>query len=629
MLRYLRENTGNWVIKFFLGIIVIVFVFLGVGSFGSKRNDSVATINDEPITIKEYQRAHKMLVDQMRARFGKNLNDDILKALNVKQQALDSLVEERLVLLEAGKLGITISEEELQQSVLAIKAFQKEDKFNLEQYKKVLSLNSLTPEIFEKSQINTLRQQKLREMLFSSVNVSELEARNWYLFQNIKTAIDYIMFDPVDYADIKPDSQKIKKYYSENSENYKSDLKIQTQYLEFSPENYKDDISITDVMIKDYYQEHRQEFKTPQKVEARHILIKVQEDATQEKVDSARKQAQDIYDMAVGGKDFQELAKKYSQGPSKESGGYLGKFEKNAMVKPFADKAFSMETGEISEPVRTMFGWHIIKLVDRFDASTKTLEQVSKKIREEIETLEMQNLAYYKAGEAFDSVIDGDDFEQVALIAGKKILTSNEFSVNGKGLDLENNANAEFARTAFDLPLDVISDIKQFGDSYYLIKTIKRVDPVTLEFDLVKERVIDALRAELQKEQAKKEAGLYLAKALDANTLEQLGKDKVKSTKLFTRSGSIEEVGNPDEFIKAGFSLNKDNRIYPEIIETLQGYYIIGFKERKTPDESEISENLENLKSQILRRKEAQSYQAWMAQLRKQNKITYDPQLLR
>jgi len=76
-------------------------------------------------------------------------------------------------------------------------------------------------------------------------------------------------------------------------------------------------------------------------------LIKVQEDATQEKVDSARKQAQDIYDMAVDGQNFQELARKYSQGPSKENGGYLGKFEKNAMVKPFADKVFSMEAGEI------------------------------------------------------------------------------------------------------------------------------------------------------------------------------------------------------------------------------------------------------------------------------------------
>ncbi len=331
--------------------------------------------------------------------------------------------------------------------------------------------------------------------------------------------------------------------------------------------------------------------------------------------------------MAVDGQDFQELAKKYSQGPSKENGGYLGKFEKNAMVKPFADKVFSMKKGEISEPVKTMFGWHIIKLIDRFDASTKTLEQVSNKIRKDLEILEMQSMAYYKAGEAFDSVIDGDDFEQVALIAGKKIVTSNEFSIDGKGLDLSDNAG--FARTAFELSLDVISDIEQFGDSYYLIKTIKRIDPVILDFDLVKERVRNEVKTKLQKEQAKKEASLYLAKAMGANTLEQPGKSKLTSTKLFTRTGSIEEVGNPDEFIKAGFSLNKDKRIYPEIIETSLGYYIIGFKERKTPDESEISKNLETLTAQIIKRKQAQSYQDWMAQLRKQNKITYNQQLLK
>ncbi|MCP4764265.1 MAG: peptidyl-prolyl cis-trans isomerase, partial [archaeon] len=464
MLRYLRENTGNWIIKFFLGIIVIVFVFLGVGSFGSKRNNSVATINDEPITIKEYQQAYKMLVDQMRARFGKNLNDDILKALNVKQQAIDSIIDERLVLSEAKKLGIIISEKELQQSLMSITAFQINEIFNLEQYKKVLSLNSLTPEIFEKSQINTLRQQKIRDMLFGAINVSDLEARNWYLFQNSQTAVDYLMFNPGEYTDIKPDNQQIKNYYEENKDNYKSDPKIQTMYLQFSPEDHKDEASISDVLIKDYFQEHPEEFKIPQKVEARHILIKVNEDASKEKIAAAEKEALDIYQMAASGQDFEQLAKKYSQGPSSATGGYLGKFEKNAMVKPFADKAFSMEKDEISKPVKTMFGWHIIKLVDRFEASTKTLAQVSDTIRKKLEILELQNLAYYKAGEAFDSVIDGDDFEQVALIADKKIITSDEFSIDGQGLDL--NDAAGFARAAFELSLDDISDVKQFGDSY-------------------------------------------------------------------------------------------------------------------------------------------------------------------
>ena len=630
MLRYLRENTGNWIIKFFLGIIVIVFVFLGVGSFGSKRNDSVATINDESITLKEYQQAYKMLVDQMRARFGKNLNDDILKALNVKQQAIDSLIDERLVLSEAQKLGITVSEKELQQSLLSIKAFQKDELFNLEQYKRVLSLNSLTPEIFERSQINVLRQQKVRNMLFSAINVSDLEVNNWYLFQNTETAVDYLMFAPGDYTDIQPDAEQIKKYYTENQENYKSEPKIQTIYLEFSPEDYKDKVSINDVRIKEYYQEHIEEFTTPEKIEARHILIKVKEDAANEEVETTAKQAMDIYEMAVKDQDFEELAKKYSQGPSKETGGYLGIFEKNAMVKPFADKAFSMETGEISKPVRTMFGWHIIKLVNKFEASTKTLDQVSKTIIQELETTEKQNMAYYQAGEAFDAVIDGDDFDQVALIAGKKIIKSDEFSIDGKGLDLSDSAG--FARAAFELPEDDISDVKQFGDSYYLIKVIKKIEPAVLEFDFVKAIVSDELKAKLQKEQAEKDAQLYLTKAVEANAVEQLGKEnklKFKSTELFTRAGNIKDVGNSDEIVKAGFSLSKDNKIYPEVIETSFGYFIIGFNERKIPGDSEISKNIEELKKQVLSRKQSQSYQAWMSQLRKQNKITYNSQMLR
>ena len=630
MLGYLRENTGNWIIKFFLGIIVIVFVFLGVGSFGSKRNDSVATINDESITIKEYQQAYKMLVDQMRARFGKNLNDDILKALNVKQQAIDSLIDERLVLSEAQKLGITVSEKELQQSLLSIKAFQKDELFNLEQYKRVLSLNSLTPETFERSQINVLRQQKIRNMLFSAINVSDLEVNNWYLFQNTKTAVDYLMFAPGDYTDIQPDAELIKKYYTENRENYKSEPKVQTMYLEFSPEDYKDKVAISDVLIKEYYQEHIEEFKTPQKIEARHILIKVKEDAEKEEVAKTEKQAMDIYEMAVKDQDFGELAKKYSQGPSKETGGYLGTFEKKAMVKPFADKAFSMETGEISKPVRTMFGWHIIKLVNKFEASTKTLDQVSKTIIQTLESTEKQNMAYYQAGEAFDAVIDGDDFDQVALIAGKKIIKSDEFSIDGKGLDLGDNAG--FARAAFELPEDDISDVKQFGDSYYLIKVVKKIEPVVLEFDFVKAIVLDELKAKLQKEQAKKDAKLYLAKAVEANAIEQSGKDnklKIKTTKLFTRAGKIEDVGNSDEIVKAGFSLSKDNKIYPEIIETSFGYLIVGFNKRKIPEDSEISKNIEALKKQVLSKKQSQSYQAWMSQLRKQNKITYNSQLLK
>ena len=629
MLRYLRENTGNWIIKIFLGIIVVVFVFLGVGSFGSKRNDSVATIDDESITMKEYQQAYKTLVDQMRARFGKNLNDDILKALNVKQQALDSLIEQKLILAQADKLEINISEKELQENLVSIKAFQKDGIFNIDQYKRVLSLNSLNPEIFERSRLNSIRRQKVRDLVLSTVNVSDLEARDWYIFKNTKTAVDYLLFDPKDYADIHPDEDQLKTFYDENKDKYKSEAKINAVYLKFSPEAYKDKIKVTDASIKDYYEQNQAEFKVPEKVEARHILIKLAQDAEEEKVNEALKRAQDIYAMALKDKDFEKLAKEYSEGPSKDNGGYLGVFEKQSMVKPFADQAFSMKAGEISKPVRTMFGWHIIKVIARFDASIQTLAMASEKIKKQLEQQEMQNLAYYKAGEAFDAVIDGDSFEQVALIADKKLMTAKEFDISGKGLEIENNEG--FAKAAFSLALDAISDVKQLGDAYYLINVVKKIDPAIQDLDLVKDRVLNELTLKLQIKKAKEDAQLVISKKTDEKTIETLAKENqltLKSTKLFTRNSNVEDVGNSPEFIQASFSLNEKNKIYPEIIDVSSKYYIIGFKEQKYPEETEIIENLKTIKNEITRSKQSQYYQAWITELKNNSKIHYDPEVL-
>ena len=630
MLRYLRENTGNWIIKIFLGIIVIVFVFLGVGSFGSKRNDSIVTINDESITIKEYQQAYKAIVDQMRATFGKNLNDDILKALNVKQQALDSLIEQKLVLAQADKLEIMVSEKELQDNLFSIKAFQKNGRFNIDQYKKVLSLNSLNPEIFEFNQLNLLRQQKVKDIVLSTVNVSDFEARDWYIFNNTQTAVDYLQFDPDNYSGIQPDEKQINSFYAENKDRYKSEPKLNAVYLKFSPKDYQDKIKITQANIKDYYEQSQEQFKIPQKVEARHILIKVAEDAKEEKVNEALKRAQDIFDLTVKGEDFEQLAKQYSEGPTKDNGGYLGIFDKQSMVKPFADKAFSLGAGEISKPVRTTFGWHLIKVVAKFDASIQTLAMASENIKKGLEQLEMQNLAYYKAGEAFDAVIDGDDFEQVALIANKKLVSTKDFDISGQGLEIEDSKS--FASACFDLNTDAISDVKEIGGSYYLIKIVKKIEPVLQAIDIVSDTVLKDLKLKLQIQKAKEDAQLIVSKISDGKTLENLSKENnfvLKSTKLFTRNSSVEDIGNSSAFVQASFSLSENNTIFPEIIEVASKYFIVGFKEIKYPEETEIIENLKTVKTQISSKKLSQYYQAWVNELKNNSKINYDnPEIL-
>lgn len=629
MLGYLRENTGNWIIKIFLFIIVIVFVFLGVGSMSSKKNNSVATVNDEPITITEFQDAYKSVVAQMRERFGDNLNDDLLKALNVKQQALNNLIEQKLVANEAQRLKIIVSDKELTEALMTIKAFQKDGAFNLEQYKKVLGFNSLNPEIFEVRQRAAMKERKVRDMVLSGITVSDVEAKTWYVFQNTAMAINYIKVDPASFTDVTPTETQIKQHYEENKDLYKSDPQKKAVYLKFSPGDHKDKVAVSEEQVKDFYEKNIDRFKVPEKVEASHILIKVDETADEAAVKTARKEADKIYELAIKDKDFTKLAKKFSQGPSKSSGGYLGVFEKNNMVKPFGDKAFSMKAGEVSKPVRTIFGWHIIKVMAKFEPSVETLAKVKDKISSELMSQELQSLAYYQAGEAFDSIVDGDDFEQVAMITQRKVMSTPFFMQNGDGLNLEDSA--EFAQAAFSQPNDDISDVKQLGANYYLIKVVETIEPKIQPLETVKESIVLTLTSKLQKETAKKAAQALSKKAAAVDSIEQLAKENklsLVSTDLFTRNQPVKGIGNSPELIKAAFALDRENTIHPGVLEVGQNFYIIGFKEKQVPEDAKVMETLEKTKEQVAYMKQGQNFLSWIEELKTKTNIHINSEFL-
>ncbi|MFN2356157.1 MAG: SurA N-terminal domain-containing protein [Desulfotignum sp.] len=629
MLRYLRENTGNWIIKIFLGIIVVVFVFLGVGSMNSSRNDSVASVNDEPITVSEFQDAYRNLVARMREQFQDNLTDDMLKAMNVKQQALNTLIEQKLMMSQAEKLNIMVSDRELETSILAIDAFHKNGVFDMDQYKRILGLNSLTPEMFEQLQRNALKQQKVQDMILGGIFVSDMEAESFYQHHNTKMAVHYVKVDPAEFTDIRPTKDQIKTHYQENMADYTSEPKRKAVFLQFSPTDYRSQVTITKAQVQDYYEQHIDEFTTPEKVEASHILIKTDDTADDQAVEAAQKQAFRVYERAVAGEDFAELAKQTSQGPSSEDGGYLGTFDKRSMVKPFADKAFSMKSGEISEPVRTQFGWHVIKVMDRLDAAVTSVEEAADQIKTRLTEQEMQNIAYYKAGEAFDAVIDGDTLEQIALLSEKQVVSTDAFDQNGSGLDLEQAA--QFADAAFSLEKQQISDVKQLGNAYFLIKVVETIEPVQLSLEAVEDRIIDTLERQLRMSAAENKARGLLASAQSAENMQTFAKEEnlnLASTPLFTRNDSIQEVGRSADFATAAFSLTPENSLYPNVLKTDQGFFVIGFKEKQVPESGKIQKNLPDIKQQLLQAKQGQYYQAWIEELKKNSNIEIDPQFI-
>jgi len=634
MLRFMRENTGSWIIKIILGLIVIVFIFLGMGSIGSNHANQVAMVNDTSITMDEYNRSYQNTIEQLRQRFGNNLSDELIKMLQVKKQAMDRLIEDRLIADEADRLDIKVSDKELQDSLFGIESFKKNGIFDLPTYRMVLTANRLIPETFETMQRQTLRRAKVTDLVLSSVNVSDLEAREWYIQNNSEVAVDYVKFDPALYG-VTPDEVKIGEYYKKNKEKYKTEPQIKVQYIGFLSDAYKKKIEVTTESIESYYLSNPDEFTTPAQVEASHILIRVDEKAATDTVEKARKEADDLYKRAVSGEDFAQLAKTYSQDPSaKENSGYLGKFSRNRMVKPFEEKAFSMKAGEISEPVQTQFGWHIIQVKSKTEESKKTLDEATAQIREKVLVDESKALAYNAAGEAFDAIVDGDSLEQAALITDQKVLEVGPFTMKGPDESTGGffpNAQ-EFAKAAFALPLNKISDVIEVGNAYYIIKPIEKKEPVVLLLDAAKASVIKDLKSELSSEQAKKAAETFLSSVQDVDKFADAAREKgfdVKSTPLFKKDGNIDELGSQPEIAAAAFKLSERNRVVSEVIKAYDGsYYVAIFKEKKMPGEDIIAENLDSVKTELAKRKQGEVYTSWMEQLRSNSKIEIQPGLI-
>lgn len=629
MLRFMRQQAGNWLIKLLLGAIVIVFIFWGVGSFRAQRGGRVALINGDPITLDDYREAYNNLIERLRNRFGNNLNEDMIKMLRVKEQALNQLIDNKLLVQEARRFKFRVSDKELAQAILQIEAFQRDGVFDNRIYQIMLSRIRMTPEEFEIAQREAMLTERLTDLITSSVKVSDSEVEEWINWTHASVNIDFVRFDPNRYKDIKTSDEEINVFYETHKENYKTDEMVKVRYLYFDPVRYQSEVSISDREIQDYFNENQEEFKTPKTVEARHILLKVDQNAAPEDVEKARKKALNILKMAREGKEFGELAKKYSEGPTRDRGGYLGTFKREAMVRPFADKAFSMRAGEISEPVRTRFGWHIIKVEKVNEASVLSFDEAKKKIQKKLIEDKAKNLAYDEAEAVSDVSFEGDDLLKSAKQRNLKILTTDFFTKKGPEKGIKNPA--EFASAAFTLTVMEISDIQEFEDGYYILQVIEKIPEKIPELKQVKEKVRGDLIREKQEANAKEDATNFLAALKSGKSMIMESKAfnlTPTTTGFFERNDSIPEIGFDREVSTAAFQLTPEKKFPENLIKGAKGYYVIQFRGRKTPELKEVEKEKTSIRQKLLQQKKTRVYDAFLAQIRSKSEITIKEEFL-
>ncbi|MGB5984021.1 MAG: SurA N-terminal domain-containing protein, partial [Desulfobacterales bacterium] len=584
MLSALRKNAGSLLIKIVLALIAVVFVFWGVGSFRDQGVQPVAVVNGTPIAYEAYAQAYDNLLENYRRSFGDNLNEDLLKMLNVRRQAMDRIVDQQLLLAEARELNLQVTDAELAAAIQSMPVFQVEGRFDSGRYGQVLSANRFSPEGFEQLQRDGLLMDKLQKFLRSGVKVSEPEAREFYDWQEASVSIDYIRFDPASYTDIEPSEEELTAFYEENKANYRTEPHRRVKYLKFSADDFKAQVDVAEEQVTEYFEANPDEFMTPATVEARHILIKVDEGADETAVEAARLRAVEIEQKAKAGDDFADLAKTYSEGPSKDQGGFLGAFQREQMVKPFADKAFAMAPDEISEPVRTQFGWHVIKVEKHNPEVRQTLEEVRDRVRTQLQSDRAKTLAYDLAEEIYEEAFEDDNLTAIAEARELSLNTADDFSRQGP---VEGVADgSRFAAAAFDLPLNVISEVQEFSDGYYLLQVEEEKPASDQSLAVVRDQVLADLTTERQQAQASEDAAKLLAAVKGGADLVSAGQEfglQPKTSEDFKRRGSIADLGFEPEINAAAFKLTSEKPLADAVIQGKGGAFVIRLKDRKKP----------------------------------------------
>lgn len=570
MLDLMRKNAQSWGIKILFGLIIVVFVFWGIGSFRSNKAAVIAEVNGRPIAAQDFRIAYERTLKSLRHR-NPNISQKEIQQMRLKEQVLNQLINAELLREKAKALGVDITLPELRKAITSIPFFQnKNKKFDPNLYKKILKLNGLSPATFEKDYSENLLIEKMRAFITLPAKANLAEVYDMYKFAKEQIQIEYLLFKLDNYLNkIKISNNEIQKYYNENKDKFMDPEKIKIAYLLLTPENLAKQEKVSEQEIKEYYESHKNSFFQPERVKARHILIRLNPDASKKELKQAEQKIAKIEKELQKGKSFAELAKKYSECPSKKNGGEVGWFTKKDMVKPFADAAFALKVGEISKPVRTQFGLHLIKLEDKKAAGIPSLKEVKEQIKNTI----AQEKAYAKIQDLLDSALTrlaaGESLQKIATELGLEVKTTNLFSRKNIPQDLK-GLKPKDIQALFDLPVHETTKTPfNLQNGYLLVSKLEAISPKPLPLEKVKETI----KTILTRQKAQKLALEEATKTLNKLQKKEKINISLKTSKPFTRQGFIPELGFNPSLAQEAF-LGKVNTWLDKPYKVMAGYIL-------------------------------------------------------
>src|SRR5260370_2678216 len=421
MLEGIRGHQCSWQVQITFAFRALIMAFWGFGGGGLFNTvHPIATVNGQQILGDQVDREANQLRATVQQMYGANAQA-VLKNINLRQEAVERLIEGQLIGEEARHLGVSISDVALQDKIAKEPVFQRDGQFDFDTYQDVLRNNNLLPAEYESEERDRMIADTLRSMIDNGVQVSDDEARHAYNLTNEKIGLRYVEFTASDFAaKISPTDAQIADYYKKFPEQFREPERIKLTYVHYEPLVLAAKYTPPDKDVEDYYKRNAStRFKHPDEVHARHILIAVPAGASDKEKAAAKAKATDVLKQTQAtGPDFLKLTAKYSDDPSnKLQGGDLGTFGRGQMVKPFEDAVFAMKPGQISM-VETHFGFHVVKLDASEPARTDTLAESKLRIIEELRTQAGAKLGREAAQQDLTQALSGAKLDDLAKKRG-------------------------------------------------------------------------------------------------------------------------------------------------------------------------------------------------------------------
>lgn len=625
MLDRMRRHR-NW-LKWSLALVCLAFVLFYIPDFlrgtgaGAVGTDTVAVVNGHEIRSDEFRRAYQAQMQAYRSAYGGQMSEQLLKQLGIDQQILQQLVDERAAMAEADRVGVRVSDAEVAQRIYSIPAFQENGTFiGQTRYQQLLAAQSppLSAAEFEESVRRALVMEKLRNSVTNWLSISDKELQDEYRRRNDKVKLAVVAFNADSYRpDVTASDADVASYFEGHQAEFRIPEKRKVKYVLVDIDALRAKVNVTPADLTKAYNDNIAQFTSPEQVRASHILLK-----TEGKDDAAVKaKAEEILKEARGGADFAELAKKYSEDDSNaKNGGDLDYFGRGRMVPEFDTAAFAMQPGQISDVIKTQFGYHIIKLTDKKAGTTRPLEEVKQQLTDQVQSERAQQQATDMAQRLESEIKSPADLDRVARAEGLTVQETGFFARDEPVLGV--GAAPEMTSRAFVMNEGEVSPALRTGRGYVFETVTGKQDSYIPKLDEVKDKVRDAVVKQRAVDMAKQKAADAADKLKGAADFDKAAKAagvEPKTTELITRDAPLPDLGVAPDVMDRVFALPQG--AVSDVLTTPNGAAIVKVLEKSATTDADFSSNKDTFRTEVLDDRRNRFFSSYMVKAKQKMKI--------